>query len=246
MRALVFSDVHANIVALETVLQQAGPVDAYWFLGDAVGYGPDPNQVLDTLRALPNLQCVLGNHDAAVIGRLPLGWFHLDAQRALLWTQSVLTESNLAFLHHCPLRYTLPGVLLVHGSPRDPLQEYLLSPEAAAENFPLVEKTYAFIGHSHIPLAWVRRAGQEVHLVRPAEASYSHAFTLPPEGAILNPGSVGQPRDGDPRAAYAIYDDVRGTWTWYRVPYDLDAAVRRFYAVPTLPPRFAQRLFEGR
>ncbi len=245
MRVLVFSDIHANLIALETVLAHAGPVDAYWFLGDAVGYGPEPNAVVDRLRALPNCLCLLGNHDAAVVDRLPLGWFNLDAQRALQWTRQTLTPENRAFLAGLEPRHDQPEVILAHGSPRDPLEEYLLSEDAALANLRAMTRPYAFIGHSHIPLAWVRRGPGQVDLVRPREEDYGRVFALPAEGAILNPGSVGQPRDGDPRAAYAVYDSIQGTWTWQRVAYDIEAAIQRFYQVPALPPRFALRLREG-
>ncbi len=245
MRVLVFSDIHANLVALETVLAHAGPVDAYWFLGDAVGYGPEPNAVLERLRALPHCVCLLGNHDAAVVDRLPLGWFNLDAQRALQWTRHVLTDDNRAFLQGLEPWQVQGEVLLAHGSPRDPLEEYLLSEDAARASFRRLAQPYAFIGHSHIPLAWVQRAPDQVELVRPRAQDYGRPFALPATKTILNPGSVGQPRDGDPRAAYAVYDSIQGTWTWHRIAYDIDAAIARFYQVPALPPRFALRLREG-
>ncbi len=247
MRVLVFSDVHANVVALDTVLRAAGPVDAYWFLGDAVGYGPDPNAVLDRLRALPRCHCLLGNHDAAIVGRLPLGWFNLDAQRVLMWTRNVLHEDNLAFLRRLEPIHTQGKTVLAHASPRDPLEEYVLSEESARANLQALAYRYGFIGHSHIPLAWVPRLdGLGADLMRPQDADYGRPFALPEVAVLLNPGSVGQPRDGDPRAAYAIYDDEANTWTWHRVPYDLDAARARFAQVPAIPPRFSKRLLEGR
>ncbi len=246
MRIVVFSDIHANIVALEAVLEHAGSADAYWFLGDAVGYGPDPNAVLERLRSLPQRICLLGNHDAAVVGRLPLGWFNLNAQRALLWTQQELSAENLAFLAECSPRVDLPRVTLVHASLREPLQEYVLSEDSARANLARLERPYAFIGHIHIPLAWVQDAEGQVRLLRPDESLYGRAVQLPAGGVLLNPGSVGQPRDGDPRAAYAVYDPETNLWTWHRVPYDLDAAMARFARVPALPRRFAQRLREGR
>jgi len=245
MRIVVFSDVHANLVALEAALAHAGPADAYWFLGDAVGYGPDPNAVLERLRALPNCRCLLGNHDAAVVGQLPLDWFHRDAQRALTWTREVLTPENQAFLRRLEPRLDFDEVILAHGSPRDPLEEYLLSDTAARTNLRLMDTPYAFIGHSHIPLAWVRRGDQDIQLVRPVGGDFGDEMALPPGGAIFNPGSVGQPRDGDPRSAYAVYDPQGRTWTWHRVAYDLDAAIARFLRVPALPTRFAYRLREG-
>ncbi|NPA30771.1 MAG: metallophosphoesterase family protein [Chloroflexi bacterium] len=246
MRVVVMSDVHANVVALEAVLAHAGPADAYWFLGDAVGYGPEPNIVVERLRALPNGLCLLGNHDAAVIGRLPLSWFHEDAQQALRWTQQALSAENRAFLQSLSPRVELDTVVLAHGSPREPLEEYLISDEAARANFRVLTRPYAFVGHSHIPLAWVQDDRGDVDLVRPGDDAYGQPFALPRRGVILNPGSVGQPRDGDPRAAYAIYDPDVGTWTWHRVPYDIEEAIRRFERVPALPARFARRLREGR
>ncbi len=244
MRIVVFSDVHANLIALETVLEHAGPADAYWCLGDLVGYGPDPAAVVALVRSLPNLICLQGNHDAAVVGHLPLTWFNDDARRALEWTRHVLPPHLLNFLRQRPPRLDLATVTLVHASLRAPLEEYVVTPDAAQANLRLLERPRAFIGHSHIPLAWLEDPNYTLVLHRPLR--YGEPWPLPRTKALINPGSVGQPRDGDPRAAYAIYDPDANTWTWHRVPYDIRAAQARFRAVPELPARFAARLAKGR
>jgi len=244
MRIVVFSDVHANLVALETVLEHASPADAYWCLGDLVGYGPDPGPVVALVRSLPNLICLQGNHDAAVAGQLPLSWFNEEARQVLEWTQSVLPPALLSFLRQRPPRLDLETVTLVHASLRAPLEEYVVTPTSASTNLYLLDRPRAFIGHSHIPLAWVEHEVHGAVLHRPMR--YGEPWPLPKAKALINPGSVGQPRDGDPRAAYAVYDPDENTWTWYRVPYDVQAAQARFHAIPFLPKRFAARLAQGR
>lgn len=242
MRVLVISDIHANDTALQAVLQDAGSVDSTWCLGDLVGYGPDPNQVVDRLRSLRNLTCILGNHDAAVLRRMELEAFNGDARISLNWTETVLTRDNLNFMRTLiPEREINGSVTLAHGSPRDPIWEYILNTLSARLNFAHFQTPFCLVGHSHIQsmfeLDEVRdsvsappnRVGETVQLAR---------------RAILNPGSVGQPRDRDPRAAYAIFDPQRKTWEARRKEYDI-AAVQERIRSAGLPPRHALRLAEG-
>src|SRR5512147_2636828 len=136
MRVLVISDVHANLNAIEAVFAEAGPVDEVWSLGDLVGYGPDPNAAVELFRSLPEATCLLGNHDVAVIGKMPFETFNGDARRSLMWTQQVLTDDNLEYLHSLPQTSRVRGqATLVHGSPRDPLWEYVLNSLSARLNF---------------------------------------------------------------------------------------------------------------
>ncbi len=240
MKVLVFSDVHANLTALETVLADAGVVDAYWFLGDLVGYGPDPAACVARVQALPNLTRVLGNHDAAVLGRMPLGWFNSEAQQLILWTREQLSEANLTFLAGAPEQVTHGEVTLVHGSPRAAVTEYILTTDVAASAFRHFHTDFCFIGHTHQPVRWQEEDG----LVNVYSAEAGVPLTLTPR-AILNVGSVGQPRDGDPRASYALYDTETRVWEWRRVAYDISAVQERM-ADLGLSPVNAMRLSVGR
>ncbi len=216
-RILVFSDIHANLTALEAVLEDAGRVDAYWFLGDLVGYGPQPNECVERVRSLPNLLAVLGNHDAAVLGKMPLGWFNAEARNMIVWTQSQLTPQNLAFLAHLPEKIITESVSLVHGSIRRPITEYIASDSVALASIALMETPFAFVGHTHHPLCW---QGEDTKTIQFCKGQHGQKVTMKPK-AIFNPGSVGQPRDGDPRAAYALYTPEEHLWEWRRVEYNI-------------------------
>ncbi len=244
MRVLVFSDVHGNLTALEAVLQAAGPVEAFWFLGDLVGYGPDPEACVQRVRGLHPLVCLQGNHDAAVVGQLDLSFFNAEARRSVEWARTQLSPAALAFLQTRPPLVVLEewGVTLAHGSPQRPLEEYLLSEPAVRRAFHALETPLAFVGHTHLPVAFVEgREGFQIVPGHPGET-----FTLPPGArAILNPGSVGQPRDGNPQAAFALWDTQTGVWSWHRVPYDVRAVQQRMLALG-LPTFHAHRLRRGR
>ena len=242
MRVLVISDIHANYSALQAVLQQAGPVDETWCLGDLVGYGPDPNMVIEEVRGLPNLTCMLGNHDVAILGRMELAAFNNDARRSLTWTSSVLTADNMEFLHSLPQSTCVRGeVTLAHGSPRDPVWEYILNTLTARLNFEHFETPYCFVGHSHVQSAF--QLDEKNDRVSMTLTRVDKAMRLRPR-LILNPGSVGQPRDRDPRAAYAIYDSGGPTWEARRVEYDV-AGVQERVRQAHLPEKHAIRLAEG-
>ena len=140
MRALVISDIHANLTALEAVLADAGTIDEIWCLGDVIGYGPDPNEVVERLRSLPNLSCMLGNHDVAVLGQMNLAVFNNDARKSLLWQQKTVSPANLEYLRSLPKDTQVIGdVSLAHGSPRDPVWEYVLNTLVARLNFDAFE-----------------------------------------------------------------------------------------------------------
>lgn len=240
MRILVFSDVHANLNALETVLAQAGPVDAAWCLGDVVGYGPDPNACIERIRALPNLTCLLGNHDAAALGRIPLQAFNNEARQSILWLQGVLTPESRAFLEERPETAVHGEVTLAHGSPRNPVWEYVLDRFAALANFEHFDTPFCFVGHSHLPQVFtLTGAGRLQQQILETGAPLSLM-----DRAILNPGSVGQPRDRDNRAAYGVYDDQQHTWLQCRAAYDI-ASVQKRILEAGLPAHHAARLLEG-
>jgi predicted phosphodiesterase len=242
MRVLVISDIHANDTALQAVLQDAGTVDETWCLGDLVGYGPDPNQVVSRLRGLRKLRCICGNHDAAILRRMELEAFNGDARRSLNWTEAELTVENAGFMRTLVPRIEPNGsVTLAHGSPRDPTWEYILNTLAARLNFTHFETPYCFVGHTHIQSMFELDDLRDVVSTAPNRVGQTVQLT---RRAILNPGSVGQPRDRDPRAAYAIFDTQRETWEARRKEYDIAAVQERIRAAG-LPPRHAVRLAEG-
>ncbi len=242
MRVLILSDVHSNFTALQAVLAAAGDVDETWCLGDLVGYGPDPNIVVETMRERPGLTCILGNHDAAILRQMEFQAFNSEARRSLTWTESVLTAANMAFLRSLPTQTQVRGwVTLVHGSPRDPTWEYVLNTLSARLNFAHFQTPYCFVGHSHI---------QSMFCLDPATDHVSMVITRVDEKipllprTIVNPGSVGQPRDRDPRAAYAIYDTDDNTWEARRADYDVTQVQERIRQAG-LPAKHAVRLAEG-
>ncbi len=242
MRVLVISDIHANYEALEAVLADAGPADETWCLGDIVGYGPDPNLCVEVVREQPQLTCLMGNHDAAVIGRIPFSAFNGDARRSLEYQERVLNADNLDFLRSLPEAAKVRGeVTLAHGSPRDPVWEYVLNTLTARINFDYFDTPWCFLGHSHIQCVFGKDVSNDrITLDVPKAGSL---VKMKPR-AILNPGSVGQPRDRDPRAAYAIYDSEAQTWEPRRVSYDV-AAVQRRIRQMSLPEKHAVRIAEG-
>jgi predicted phosphodiesterase len=242
MRILVISDIHANYTALQAVLQDAGPADETWCLGDLVGYGPDPNAVIEQVRELPKLTCVLGNHDVAVLGKMALEAFNGDARRSLTWTEAVLTADNMDFLGSLPQYPKVRGeVTLAHGSPRDSIWEYILNTLSARLNFDHFDTPYCFVGHSHVQCIFQRDNEKDRVTMEITKVGEPFPLTL---RAILNPGSVGQPRDRDPRAAYAFYDNQKGTWEPRRVAYDFTEVQSRIREAG-LPEKHAVRLAEG-
>lgn len=241
MRILVCSDIHANLTALDAVLADAGPVQAVWCLGDVVGYGPEPNECIERLRSLPGMECILGNHDAAVLAAIDSDSFNPEARFSILWTQNQLTPANLRFLEGLPEKVVIGQATLSHGSPRQPVWEYLLDTYSAARSFDFFDTEYCFVGHTHLPVYFqLNGRRQNARLVVP-EAN--GRLALEPR-AILNPGSVGQPRDRDPRAAYAIFDDELHTWEFCRVTYDVARVQTRMRAAG-LPERHILRLTAG-
>jgi len=241
MRVLIISDIHANITALETVLAEAGKYDAVWCLGDLVGYGPDPNECITRVRQLPGIQCIIGNHDMAALQQLDSDSFNPEARTAIVWTQKSLTESSRIFLQHLPEKIELPDVTLAHGSPRHPVWEYLLDTRTATYSFDFFDTPLCFVGHTHLPVIFSMN-----HSFYGATQTVPDANTSisAPQRAILNPGSVGQPRDHDPRAAYAIYDTDSKTWEYRRVSYDILSVQERMRKAK-LPERHIQRIAAG-
>jgi predicted phosphodiesterase len=242
MRIAVLSDIHANLVALDAVLAALGEIDGVWHLGDVVGYGPDPIGVVDRLMEVGAIG-VRGNHDAAAIGAIDVDWFNPEARDAVLWTRDTIDRPARAWLEGQPVERTEAGYALAHGSFRDPTWEYVTQgPVARASIAVLVgrDQRYGLFGHTHLPSAFRDDDGR-IEVIRPGAGS---SLDLDERPVLLNPGSVGQPRDGDPRAAHLVLDTDAASATWYRTTYDIEA-VQTAMRVARLPERLALRLAFG-
>jgi diadenosine tetraphosphatase ApaH/serine/threonine PP2A family protein phosphatase len=251
LRLLILSDIHANIDALEACLEAAPQCDSVANLGDVVGYGAAPNEVVDRVRGLGDI-FVRGNHDRAAAGLVELTEFNHMAAMAAAWTQRTLTPENLEWVREIPrgpiIDGCCDGVQFVHGSPFDE-DEYILSSPTAEIILEGSLFPRTFFGHTHVAGGYAKR-GREVFLVEPPK---SEKTELASERVVLesdvryliNPGSVGQPRDGDPRAGFATYEPEENAVTFYRVPYDIDKAQQRILRAG-LPERLAKRLADGR
>ncbi len=242
MRILVISDIHANVTAFEAVLEHCeGQWDFVWCLGDVVGYGPDPNECVELLKTLPQL-CLAGNHDWAALNRLDVKTFNPDARRAAEWTQATLTAENTRFLEHLPVTFVIGDYTLVHASPREPIWEYILEPAIATLNFPHFETPYCFVGHTHQPVIYT--LPDESGNAQSNLPKYNEARALNGQRQIINPGSIGQPRDQNPDAAYGILDMTSGVFEHRRIPYNIRAVQRRMLDY-NLPERLITRLEHG-
>jgi diadenosine tetraphosphatase ApaH/serine/threonine PP2A family protein phosphatase len=229
------------MTALEAVLEQAGEVDGVWCLGDLVGYGPDPNECVERVRSLPGLVCLVGNHDAAALGLIETESFNPDARMAIEWTAAALSPASVEFLGSLPERQVLDHVTLAHGSPRQPVWEYLLDTRTATINFQFFDTPYCFVGHTHLPVVYY--LADELRGARLTVPDASMQLKLA-QRSIVNPGSVGQPRDRDPRAAFGIYDSEQNTFEFNRAHYDFTVVQERMEAA-NLPERHIQRLSAG-
>ena len=240
MRIAVISDVHANYHALEAVLEaiDVERVDAVWCLGDTVGYGPQPNECCDVVKARAD-RCLVGNHDLVALGELTLSDFNEEAAAAAIWTSEVLTDDSRVFLASLKPTDEVEGVDLFHASARDPVWEYVLTEEAARATIELSDAPLILVGHSHVALA-ITLDGDEVLGGLAAAGS-----TIELEGRwLLNPGSVGQPRDGDPRAAWLLLDAAQKSASFRRVGYPIDETQAEMRE-RGLPPALASRLAHG-
>ena len=241
MRVGLLSDIHANLTALEAVLaalDSGGRPDALWVTGDTVGYGPDPSDVLALLRERGAV-LVQGNHDRGVATGEGLEWFHARAATAARLHADWLSAEERDRLAALPLTLRVEGFTLCHGSLRDPLWEYVTVASIAASSMALAETPHTCNGHTHVPALFLEEAGG-ARLVRPVAGR-----SMPLAGrTMLNPGSVGQPRDGDARAAFAVLDTVAAVATVERVSYDVARTQERIRA-RGLPEVFAERLSRG-
>lgn len=240
MRLAVLSDIHANLAALEAVRLDLPPVDEVWVLGDIVGYGPQPNEVIVALQEM-GARSVLGNHDGAAIGAVDTGWFNPDAARAIHWTAEVIDENARAYLATLPEVRTEGELTAVHGSPRDPMWEYITGSAVAAANLPAFATRTCLHGHTHVPVVFRADDGRIGQVPSTPDAPVS----IRAGRSLVNPGSVGQPRDGNPAAAYLLLDTEADAVEFRRVTYDI-AATQKLMRQLDLPPRLAERLSYGR
>ncbi len=242
MRCALVADIHSNLEAFQAVLadlEARGGADEVWCLGDIVGYGPDPRECLRLLRQRAGA-AVAGNHDWAAIGRLDTGHFNPEAAAACQWTAEALQEDDVAYLAGLPVTLRQGDFTLVHGSPREPVWEYVLSTQVARANFALFDSRFCLIGHSHSPLLFELDArGACLMHQMPGQLSLAAGSRF-----IINCGSVGQPRDGDPRASYAVIDTAGQTLRHYRVAYNYKVTQEKILDAG-LPPRMASRLSLG-
>ena len=252
MRLAILSDIHSNLPALEAVLGdiEAAGVDETWCLGDVVGYGASPDECTQVVAERCRL-CLVGNHDLAVLGELDISSFSPAAASAVRWTQRNAADETLRFLRGLEPAATDREVALYHASPRDPVWEYVLWPDQAAECIARQDARVSFIGHSHVALFFVLPgddddAGNAATdgVARGSQAGQGSQLDLAEGRWLINPGSVGQPRDGDPRAAWLELDTTGWTATYHRVDYEIGQAADAITAAD-LPEHLAKRLYVG-
>lgn len=240
MRLAVLSDIHSNLAALEAVRDDMPAVDEVWVLGDVVGYGPQPNEVIRALQEM-GARTVLGNHDGAAIGTVDANDFNPDAAEAIAWTAGVIDVNTRAYLASLPEMRCEGELTAVHGSPRDPIWEYIVSPRIAAANLDSFDSRHCLFGHTHIPVIFRADDGR----IAIVTATDDSPVGIDAQRSFINPGSVGQPRDGNPHAAYLVLDTESRQVEFRRVTYDVDLTQRLMRAAG-LPPRLAERLAYGR
>ncbi len=238
MKIAVISDIHSNLVALRTALShiKLQQVDRIICLGDAVGYGPRPNECVELLRRNSYI-CLMGNHDHAVLGLTDTRYFNSYAREAVEWTRSVLTPENLDYLRNLPFFFSENDFLFVHSTPLHPEDwEYIFSENQARDYIKQMKQRICFVGHSHVPMVFPeheRSYYREESILEFREQKY-----------IVNVGSVGQPRDHDPRLCYVLFDTESGWLKFVRLKYDYEETAREILE-KGLPPFLAMRLAEG-
>lgn len=242
MKLALISDVHGNLQALQAVLDDISGknADEIAFLGDAVGYGANPNEVVDAVTQVCSIR-ILGNHDAYAIDRIDASDFNTYAQQALQFTRAVLNDRSRSLLAEFAMKYEAEEALLTHATPSDPQGwGYCLSAAQAARQFDHFDSQACFIGHSHFPVVFSRNGSDTVRMKPPQETPLE-----PNHKYLINVGSVGQPRDGDPRACYALIDSDQNKLSFRRVPYSIEAA-QRAMKERGLPDFLIDRLARGR
>lgn len=242
MRYAVISDIHGNLEAFNAILRTLSKehIDAFCSLGDIVGYGAEPSAAIKLLRSLGPKVSIAGNHDWGVLGLANIDYFSADAAVAVKWTSGVIDDADREYLKGLPLTHVSGDVTMVHGSLEDPeMFNYILTMADVHNNFSVMKTGIVFVGHSHVPGIFRKREGSDVEILEAQNVAIE-------EGAryIVNAGSVGQPRSGDPRASCVIYDDADRTIRIMRTVYDIAAAQKKIIAAG-LPASLASRLSEG-
>ncbi|MBI2767846.1 MAG: metallophosphoesterase family protein [Chloroflexi bacterium] len=245
MRVALISDVHSNLAALDAVLAaaEAEGAEAVWHMGDLVGYGPQPGAVIARMAEI-QARCVLGNHDAAAAGLAGTDEFNGPAGEAARWTARTITAEERALLAALPKVAEDGEYTRVHGSLRDPIWEYLDSVEAATAHFALQGTRFSVFGHTHLPIVIYQQDDHSLAAHRPGDGA-GIDIGIPGARVAINPGGAGQPRDGDPRACYALLDTGNLTVRFHRVAYDI-AATQELMAAAGLPEPLIRRLARGR
>jgi predicted phosphodiesterase len=264
MKSAILADIHSNITALEAVLKDIeakGGVDQYWSLGDVVDYGPEPHKCLKRMRQIETL-AIAGNHEYAIAGQIDLSQFQPRVTVVTGWTKEQLNSEEIDYLKKLPLTIIRGNFTLAHGSPRDPVWEYILSEDNARQNLGHFQTRYCLVGHTHVQICFQlselsRAAAESKASADQSQVSNSYLdqlinhnkrhenrFELGDNHYIINSGSVGQPRDGDPRAAYAIFDSSENCVEFRRVEYDIAATQRRMVELG-LPQWLSARLARG-
>jgi predicted phosphodiesterase len=243
MRYAILADIHANLAALTAVLEDIkgkDGVDELWCLGDIVGYGPEPGECIKLLRQY-NPVCVAGNHDLGAVGKLELSYFNPAAAEACQWTAEKLNPVDARYLEDLPKTVQKGDFLLAHGSPMEPVMEYVMSTSVAEKNFSFFNSQFCLVGHTHVPMAFKQEEDSCTSIaLSPGIGLVMHGHRM-----IINPGAVGQPRDGDPRASYAIYDSEGHMLRLYRVSYDIRATQDKMMQAG-LPISLVTRLEKGK
>ena len=243
MRYAIIADIHSNLTAFQAVIddiQAQERIDSIWCLGDIVGYGPDPHECIELLRSTDHI-CVAGNHDRAVVGQLDITNFNPNAAEAINWTAEKLSIGDITYLKNLPDSIQEDDFTLVHGSPREPIMEYILSMSVARQNFDCFRTRYCLVGHTHIPQVYSLDKESKFTVTRflPTVKLITGETRL-----IINPGAVGQPRDRNPEASYAVYDNETKIIQLRRVSYDIRQTQDKIMEFG-LPPRLATRLETG-
>lgn len=237
----ILADVHSNLEAFKSVLEDLKGVDEIWCLGDIVGYGPEPNECCQLVKEKAKY-CLLGNHDAAVLGMVDLSWFNPFAAQAVKINQRILIEENEKFLKNLVKKQKLGEILLVHGSPQDEVFEYIFTLEDARVAFESFQEKICFDGHTHCPVVFEKR-GNNLQMI---PISPGEKITLKKNYRyIINPGSVGQPRDEDRRASYLLFNGQNLTLELRRVEYKIEKTQEKMEKLG-LPQFLIQRLAFGR
>jgi diadenosine tetraphosphatase ApaH/serine/threonine PP2A family protein phosphatase len=243
VRIVIVADVHANLLALQAVFAEAetgGSIDQVWSLGDMVGYGAEPRQTLELLKSYP-LRAIAGNHDLAATGAVSTDDFNPFAAEAAHWTSLELSGGDKAWIDALPHTLIEGEFTLAHGTLKDPVWEYLMDSEQAAEHLAVQTTPYGLVGHTHVPMVYVEDEASEAREESPDDG----ALMLGPRRFVCNVGSVGQPRDGDPRAAYGLLDTSERSLAFCRVEYDVEATQAKIVEAG-LPAYLAKRLSHGR